>query len=184
MTQPADRTSDVLRDAARGTPCPDADRLASAHGELRVAMADVRGALGEFDRVEHEAWAAYARTVDRAIVHLEAELEMSTAQLAVLQATSSDDLAATVRRAGTSLAAMTDEARVQRHLAELEVRDHVDHATSALHRTIEGVTSQAGHDLEVLRTEAGRALDGIRHAFGGLRPGASGRARTEDDGER
>jgi hypothetical protein len=174
MTNPTEPGGGGLRAAAQATPCPDPDRLVAAHDDLRSSMAHLRAALGEFDRAEHDAWTDYARTVDRAIVHLEAELEVSGAQLAVLQATTSDDLAATVHRARTSVSAITDEARVQAHLADLEVRDRVEEASSALHRTVERVGSQAAHDLEAVRTEAVKALDGVRHALGGLLGGRRG----------
>jgi hypothetical protein len=145
MTNPTEPGAGGLRAAAGSTPCPDPDRLVAAHDDLRTSMTEVRAALGEFDRVEHEAWATYARTVDRAIVHLEAELEVSNAQLAVLQATSHDDLTETVHRARTSVSALVDEAKLQAHLAELEVREHLD--------------------LEAVRGEVSKALDGIRHAL-------------------
>lgn len=175
MDATTDRSSG-LEEIARCTDCPDPAELARADADLRVAMARVRRALGEFDAAEHEAWVAYAATVDRAIVHLEAELNVSEVQLGVLQATTSDDLKATMARARTSWSAMSDDLRVQAHLAELEARDRVDQASHVLHQTVEAIGGRAAHDLDALRHEAERAVGALRHALGGLRGGAGGDA--------
>ncbi|HRW38905.1 MAG TPA: hypothetical protein P5254_14480 [Aquihabitans sp.] len=163
-----------LEDIARCTDCPDPEELAHAEADLRTAMARVRAALGTFDAAQHEAWASYAVTIDRALVHLEAELNVSQAQLGVLQAATSDDLKATMARARTSWSAMNDDLRLQAHLAELDARDRVDQAGSTLHQAVESIGQRAAHDLDAVRREAERALGGLRHALGGLRGGVGG----------
>ena len=163
-----------LEEIPRGTDCPDPTELARADADLRSAMARVREALGEFDAAQHAAWATYAVTVDRAIVHLEAELNVCQAQLGVRQATTTDDLKATVARARTSWTAMGDDLRVQAHLAELDARDKVEAANAALHHAVEAIGHRAGHDLDAVRHEADKALGALRHALGGLRGGTGG----------
>lgn len=165
-----------LEAIARSTDCPDAGELARADADLRSAMSRVPQALGEFDAAQHAAWASYASTVDRALVHLEAELNVCEAQLGVRQATTSDDLHATVARARTSWSAMGDDLRVQAHLAELDARDQVEAAGAALGHAVEAIGRRAGHDLDAVRHEAERALGALRHALGGLRGGAGGNA--------
>jgi hypothetical protein len=168
MSELVDTSGSGLEDIARSTDCPDASELAQADADLRSAMARVRRALGEFDAAEHEAWTTYAVTVDRALVHLEAELNVSQAQLGVRQATTSDDLKATMDRARTSWSAMNDDLRLQAHLGELDARDKVDQATGVLHQAVEAVGQRAAHDLEAVRREADKAVGALRHALGGL----------------
>lgn len=158
----------LLERAASGTPCPDAAALAVADGQLRTAMAHVRASLGTFDEAEHDAWATYARTVDRALVHLEAELNVSEAELGVRQADNPDELRATLDRARESWLAIGDDLRLQAHLAQLDARDRIDEATSGLQRLIGDLSRRAAHDLDAARHEAGRVLGELLRAVPGL----------------
>lgn len=159
----------LLQDAASPTPCPDAAELAAADVDLRNAMSRLRAALGTFDDAEDAAWTTYARTVDRAIVHLEAELNVSEAELGVSQALDIDDLRATLERARASWVAMGEDLRLQAHLAQLDARDRIDDASSGLQRLLGDLTRRAVQDLDAVRAEAARILGDLRQSIPGLR---------------
>lgn len=151
--------------------------------DLRSAATRVRELVASYEREQDAAWQAYAHSIDRALVHLEIELEVSAAHLAVLRAESADDLSRTLERARTSWSALGDELRLQAHLGELDARDVVGatyeragqdlaHAGAAIQSTLDALVhlpATAAHDLAPVRERAAGGVAQLRSALFGLR---------------
>lgn len=162
----------------------DDQALATADRELRDAARAMRAALAHFGDAEHEAMRAYAHNVKRALAQLEEELDVSATELATVRAHSEAEMAESLSKAKASWSALTEDMRLQAHLGEMEVRDLYRRADEDLHQAgaiissnLDSIGRAGGHELEVVRAQASKAIGKLRSAMFGLRLAGS---RTEE----
>src|SRR4051812_13861352 len=127
------------------------DALIACNREVRTASTYLRAALDDLHTSEDVAWRSYADEVDRALVHLDVELQVAAARLRAERAESRDELSVALHEAAESWRSRRDDARVQARLLEMERRDAGRSAVEELHRA---------------RTEVERALSGLSHDLG------------------
>lgn len=163
---------------------PDAQALAAADQGLRDAARSMREALAHFGDAEHEAMRSYARNVKQALAQLEEELDVSASELATVRAGSEAEMTESLTKAKASWSALTEDMRLQAHLGEMEVRDLYRRADEDLHQAgaiiasnLDSLGRAGGHELEVVRAQASKAIGKLRSAMFGLRLAGS---RTDE----
>ncbi len=114
------------------------DKVAKATEDLRGAATTLRDAVYELHTDEDEAWDRYRREIDDALAHMDAQLDVSTAQIKAARAETREDLADALHQAAEAPREILEQLRVQTHLGAMDARDR----TQAL---LDDVTGLGAH---------------------------------------
>ena len=125
------------------------DEIASADASLREAAKQLGAAVAELRSSEDKAWKEYSDDVHEALLHMNAQLEVATAQVKAAHSETREDLVDALHQAASVRYGIIDQLRVQTHLGLMEARERSHDAMDDLNqvgRRLEAVIESVRND--------------------------------------
>ncbi len=145
------------------------DKVAKATEDLRDAASVLRDAVSELHNDEDEAWERYRGEIDDALAHMDAQLDVSTAQIKAARAETREDLADALHQAAEAPRELLEQLRVQSHLGAMDARDRVqslmDDVTGLgkhLETVVDSVLNDSKKTVKDLTNDANEAIAHLR----------------------
>jgi len=136
--------------AAKGPQRMPAD-IAKADAGLRKAAQQLGDAVAELRVSEDQAWKDYSANVHEALLHLNAQLEVATAQVKAAHSETREDLVDALHQAAGARKGIVDQFRVQTRLGMMEARDRSQEAidnVNVIGRKLESIIEAVRHDTK------------------------------------
>lgn len=166
------RTVSATRAAAvraRPTSLRLPEAIATADLNLRAAAKLLADAVAELHESENEAWRAYSAEVADSVARVNAELEMSLAQVKAAGSDNRADLAEALREVDEARRTFLDNLRVQAHLATLEAQDRTKQVTESFNGMGERIERMVGMVLEESATTVKDLAGDVGDLIGNMR---------------
>ncbi len=136
--------------AAKGPQRMPAD-IAKADAGLRKAAQQLGDAVAELRASEDKAWKDYSDDVHEALLHLNAQLEVATAQVKAAHSETREDLVEALHQAADARKGIVDQFRIQTRLGMMEARDRSQEAidnVNVIGRKLESIIDAVRHDTK------------------------------------
>ena len=127
------------------------EEIASAEASLREAAKQLEDAVAELRSSEDKAWKVYSDDVHEALLHMNAQLEVATAQVKAAHSETREDLADALHQAARARKGIIGQLRVQTRLEVMEARDRSQEAienVNQIGRRLESVIESVRDDTK------------------------------------
>jgi hypothetical protein len=146
--------------------------VAAADLNLRTAAKLLGDAVAELHESENEAWRTYSADVADSVARVNAELEMSLAQVKAAGSDNRADLAEALREADEARRTFLDNLLLQTHLATMNAQDRTKQVTDTVNVIGERIERMVGMVLEESATtvkdlagDVGELIANLRRAM-------------------